>query len=415
MEPMNYSDGVADKVLVEEHCHVKKVVLNRPKQLNAVSLQMVYRLLELFLACEEDCSVKLIILKGKGGAFSVGGDVAAVFRDVFAMPEAALGLFPDIGSSYFLPKLPGFFEEERARPFEFVAASSVKFGAILSSHRQIRNLSCSSAVFQRRRRLLKKKEEETDKSLEIETISHQTITLSAIKENPRCQIPPQPLGGSREYLGLTSSRLDGAEMLACGLATHFVPEARLSLLEEAICNANSSDPAIISAIIDEFSQQPRLKEKSVYHQLDIINNCFSRRTVEEILLALERETVNSNSGWISSTIKSLKAASPTSLKIALRSIRQGRLQGVGQCLISEYRIVCHILQGKVSKDFTEGCRAILLDKDKNPKWEPIKLELVSDEMVDRYFSKLDDEDWKDWKDLKLPTRSNLPAHAIAKL
>ncbi|KAH7862831.1 hypothetical protein Vadar_010062 [Vaccinium darrowii] len=383
MEPINSSNGGADEILVEQHSHAKIVLLNRPQKLNALSFQMISRLLELFLACEGDCSVKLIILKGKGRAFSAGGDVAALVRDmsednwklgaklshmeytmnyvmathnkpqvsilngivmgsgagasihgrfrvateksVFAMPETVLGFFPDVGGSYFLSRLPGFFGE---------------------------------------------------------------------------------------YLGLTGTRLDGAEMLACGLATHFVPEERLSLLEEALCNANSSDSAIISAIIDEFSQHPGLKEKSVYHLLDIINNCFSRRTVEEIILALEREALNKSNGWISSTIKSLKAASPTSLKITLRSIREGRLLGVGQCLISEYRMACHAMQGKVSKDFMEGCRALLLDKDKNPKWEPSKLELVSDEMVDRYFSKVDDEDWED---LKLPFRSNLPVHAIAKL
>ncbi|XP_028110231.1 3-hydroxyisobutyryl-CoA hydrolase 1-like isoform X1 [Camellia sinensis] len=382
MEPINYSNGDADQVLLEDYSYGIKVLLNRPKQLNALSFQMVSRLLELFLASEEDCNVKLIILKGKGRAFSAGGDVAAVVRDikgnwklgakffqkefilnyvmatyskpqvsilngivmgggagasihgrfrvatensVFAMPETALGLFPDVGASYFLSRLPGFFGE---------------------------------------------------------------------------------------YVGLTGSRLDGAEMLACGLATHFVSSVRLSLLEEALCKVNSSDPDIISATIHEFSQQPSLKEKSSYNRLDIINKCFSRRTVEEIIFALEREAVNSTDNWISSTIKSLKTASPTSLKISLRSIREGRVQGVGQCLVREYRIVCNIMDGQVSKDFFEGCRAILLDKDKNPKWEPSKLVLVSDEMVDRYFSKVDD---KDWEDLKLPVRSNLPGHAIAKL
>ncbi|KAL7233882.1 hypothetical protein ACSBR1_017483 [Camellia fascicularis] len=383
MEPINYSNGDADQVLLEDYSYGRKVLLNRPKQLNALSFQMISRLLELFLASEDDCNVKLIILKGKGRAFSAGGDVAAVVRDinkgnwklgakffqkefilnyvmatyskpqvsilngivmgggagasihgrfrvatensVFAMPETALGLFPDVGASYFLSRLPGFFGE---------------------------------------------------------------------------------------YVGLTGSRLDGAEMLACGLATHFVSLVKLSLLEEALCKVNSSDPDIISATIHEFSQKPRLKEKSAYNRLDIINKCFSRRTVEEIIFALEREAANSTDNWISSTIKSLKTASPTSLKISLRSIREGRVQGVGQCLVREYRIVCNVMDGQVSKDFFEGCRAILLDKDKNPKWEPSKLELVSDEMVDRYFSKVDD---KDWEDLKLPVRSNLPGHAIAKL
>lgn len=95
-----------------------------------------------------------------------------------------------------------------------------------------------------------------------------------------------------------------------------------------------------------------------------------------------------------------------------KKIREGRLQGVGSCLVREYRMVCHVLRGEFSKDFFEGCRALLIDKDKNPKWEPSRLELIRDDDVDRYFSKIDDEDWED---LKLPPRSNLPPYAIAKL
>ncbi|KAK8531725.1 hypothetical protein V6N13_131084 [Hibiscus sabdariffa] len=374
-----------DKVLVEANSFARIITLNRPKQLNAISFQMISRLLELFLAYEEDPNVKLIILKGKGRAFSVGGDVATLVRDMraddwrvganffsqvfkliyliatyskpqvsildgivmgggagisvhgrfrvatentsFAMPEAALGLFPDVAASYFLSRLPGF------------------------------------------------------------------------------------LG---EYVGLTGSRLDGAEMLACGLATHFVPSAKLPLLEAALCDVDSSDPVIISSIIDQYSKQPSLKELSVYNRLDVIDRCFSQRTVEEIISALEREDVHQSDGWISATIQTLKKSSPTSLKIFLRSIREGRLQGVGQCLVREYRMVSHVMQGELSKDFFEGCRATLLDKDKNPNWEPSKLELIDDARVDCYFCKVKHEEWED---LKLPNRSQfeLPPYAIAKL
>ncbi|XP_021297863.1 3-hydroxyisobutyryl-CoA hydrolase 1-like isoform X1 [Herrania umbratica] len=374
-----------DQVLVEANSFARILSLNRPKQLNALSFQMISCLLELFLAYEEDPNVKLVILKGKGRAFCAGGDVAAVVRDirgddwraganfflkeftlnylmatyskpqvsilngivmgggagasvhgrfrvatensVFAMPETALGLFPDVGASYFLSRLPGFFGE---------------------------------------------------------------------------------------YVGLTGSRLDGAEMLACGLATHFVPSTKLAMLEAALCIVDSSDPVIISSIIDQYCEQPSLKEQSVYNRLDVIDRSFSQKTVEEIISALEREVVHKMDVWISTTIQTLKKASPTSLKISLRSIREGRLQGVGQCLVREYRMVCHVMRGEVSKDFLEGCRAILLDKDKNPKWEPSKLEIVTDSRVDRYFSKMNTEEWED---LKLPTRSkhNLPVYAIAKL
>ncbi|KAL0346494.1 UNVERIFIED_CONTAM: 3-hydroxyisobutyryl-CoA hydrolase 1 [Sesamum calycinum] len=380
---MASTNGETDQVLVEEKSSVRIFTLNRPKQLNALSHTMVSRLLELFLACAEDPSVKLIILKGKGRAFCAGGDVAAVVRDLtqgnwksgvdyfrqeftmnyvmatyskpqvsilngivmgggagasvhgrlriatenslFAMPETALGLFPDVGASYFLSRLPGFFGE---------------------------------------------------------------------------------------YVGLTGARLDGAEMLACGLATHFVQAERLPLLEDALISADSSDSAVISSIIGEFSHIPNLKKNSAYHRLNIINKCFSRRSVEEIIAALEREAADNKDDWISSTIQSLKKASPMSLKISLRSIREGRLQGIGKCLVREFRMVSHVLRGEISKDFIEGCRAILLDKDRNPKWEPSNIESISDGMVDLYFSKVND---RDWEDLKLPVRSNLPAYAIAKL
>ncbi|KAG2285968.1 hypothetical protein Bca52824_045572 [Brassica carinata] len=74
-------DGVT-KVLVEETSNVRILTLNRPKQLNALSLNMITRLLQLFLAYEEDPSVKLVILKGQGRAFCAGGDVSAVVRDI---------------------------------------------------------------------------------------------------------------------------------------------------------------------------------------------------------------------------------------------------------------------------------------------------------------------------------------------
>ncbi|KAL2901837.1 3-hydroxyisobutyryl-CoA hydrolase 1 [Bienertia sinuspersici] len=342
------------------------------------------------------------IVMGGGAGASLHGRFRIVTEStVFAMPETALGLFPDVGASYFLSRLPGFFGE---------------------------------------------------------------------------------------YVGLTGKRLDGPEMLACGLATHYVHSSKLPLLEEELCEGNIDDPLNICKILDKYAEQPVLKENSAYRKtrrekdedsgerkgrkrcvkvtlqigeeilrLHIIDKCFSYRTVEEILSALEKEHAETNDDWVSAAIGSLKKASPTSLKISLKSVgsssrtqlglglgwlaeqnttelsadfkevtvfliyyitfyylqfREGRLQGVGQCLIREYRMVCHVLRGEVSRDFFEGCRAILVDKDKNPKWNPSRLDLVSDNMVNHYFSKVNDEEWMD---LKLPTRSNLPASSMAKL
>ncbi|KAF5176499.1 3-hydroxyisobutyryl-CoA hydrolase 1-like, partial [Thalictrum thalictroides] len=71
-----------NQVLVEEKNFTRTIILNRPRQLNALSSQMVSRLLELFSGYEDDSNVKLVIVKGQGRAFSAGGDVAAVVHDV---------------------------------------------------------------------------------------------------------------------------------------------------------------------------------------------------------------------------------------------------------------------------------------------------------------------------------------------
>ncbi|XP_056864391.1 3-hydroxyisobutyryl-CoA hydrolase 1 isoform X3 [Raphanus sativus] len=372
------------QVLVEEISSVRILTLNRPNQLNALSLNMITRLLQLFLAYEEDPRVKLVIVKGQGIAFCAGGDVPAIVRDirlgkwgrstdfmslqhtlnyvmatyskdqvsilngivmgggagvsvhgrfriatentVFAMPETSLGVFPTVGASYFLSRLPGFFGE---------------------------------------------------------------------------------------YVALTGARLDGAEMLACGLATHFVPST-LTALEADLCRVGSSDPVTFASIIlDAHTQYPHPKHRSACQRLDVIDKCFSRRTVEEIISELEREATHKPDDWISATVGALKKASPAGLKISLRSIREGRLQGVGQCLIRENRMVSHVMKGDISKDFVEGCRAILIDKDRNPKWEPRRLEDMKNSMVEQYFKRMEEEDG--WEDLKLPPRKHLPASAIAKL
>ncbi|KAM0905519.1 hypothetical protein ACQ4PT_017342 [Festuca glaucescens] len=362
----------SDQVLVEANGSTRTLILNRPRQLNALSSAMVRRLMKCFTSYEEDNAVKLLIVKGNGRAFCAGGDVVEIAQSinkdgwkygadffhtefllnyiiatyskpqvslltgivmgggagvsihgtfrvatentVFAMPDTLLGLFPDSGASYFLSRLPGFYGE---------------------------------------------------------------------------------------YVGLTGARLDGAEMLACGLATHFVHLNRMSLLEESLKKVDTSDPFAICGIIDQFSQQPSLKGSSALNRLEIVDKCFSKRTVEEIISALEQEAPSLADEWVTVAIQSLRKASPTSLKISLASIREGRLQTVGECLRQEYRMICHVIRGDFSRDGFEGGRAMLVDKDRNPKWMPPSLGQVHDGVVEKYFSKVDDPHWED---LNLPAR-----------
>ncbi|KAL8223033.1 hypothetical protein R6Q57_020432 [Mikania cordata] len=336
-------------VTMEEISSGMKVILNRPRKLNALNYELMVQLLRMFESLKNDPTVNFIILKGNGKAFCAGGDVTslqtlasagnwsfganffrkqysldyllgtytkpvialingivmgggagismnAAFRIVtenttFAMPEASLGSVPDVGSSYFLSRLPGYFGE---------------------------------------------------------------------------------------YVALTGARLNGVEMVECGLATHFVQSKDLASLEHELgmmLPSDAKNKTRISEIINKYANKRNITLENANSRFEIIDNCFSRETVEDILLAL---------------------------------IRDGRSHKLDQCLVREHLVVSHLLRRTVNNDFYEGPRAMMIDKDKNPQWSPSKLELVSEEMVSKCFCMIEDEDWLP---LLLKSRSN-PSYIV---
>ncbi|KAK8919140.1 hypothetical protein KSP39_PZI020929 [Platanthera zijinensis] len=202
-----------------------------------------------------------------------------------------------------------------------------------------------------------------------------------------------------EYLALTGERLNGVDMLAFGLATHFFMNAKLNWIDERLAKLVTDDPSVIDSTLAQYGDIVYPDNRSIVHRMEAINNCFGRETVEEILDALEGEASRTNQDWCTSAIKKIKEASPLSLKIALRSVREGRFQTLDECLIREYRMSLHHISRAVSNDFCEGVRAKLVVKDIAPKWDPPALEHVSDDMVDHHFSQLGEFE----PVLKLPT------------
>ncbi|XP_031263735.1 3-hydroxyisobutyryl-CoA hydrolase-like protein 1, mitochondrial isoform X1 [Pistacia vera] len=203
-----------------------------------------------------------------------------------------------------------------------------------------------------------------------------------------------------EYLALTGEKLNPAEMMACGLATHYSLSERLPLIEEALGKLVTDDPSVIEACLEKYCDIVHPDQMSVVHRIEILDKCFSLDTVEEIIDSLEREAAETNDAWCSSTLRRLKEASPLSLKVSLRSIRKGRFETFDQSLVREYRMSLQGISKQISGDFCEGIRARMVEKDLAPKWSPPSLEQVSEDMVDCYFSPLSESE----PDLELPTK-----------
>ncbi len=329
-------------VVTSRDGRVGRILLNRPRALNALDLPMLHACAAILEKWRDDPHVDAVVIEGAGErAFCAGGDIIAL-RDAqtsgnrpaadtffrveydlnltiatypkpyialidgicmgggigmsvhapyrvatehaaFAMPETAIGFFPDIGATFLLPRLPG------------------ELGV---------------------------------------------------------------------YLGLTGLRVTGADAVHAGLATHFTTRAQLGELSAALAQ---DGPAALAA----FNQT--LPPFSLADNRAAIDHCFSAPTVAEIVHRLE-----SNGGdWTQPALKALRHVSPTALHFTLRALRRGRDLTLKQALDAEFALTRTTM---AYPDFAEGVRAMVVDKDRKPAWQPARIEDVDPAAIEALFA-----------------------------
>ena len=332
---------------------VGRITLNRPQALHALTTDMCQAMTAVLLAWREDPAVELVLLDHAGErGFCAGGDIrmlaesgasdgkaarefffieyrlnhllfeypkpVAVIMDgitmgggvglamparyriatektTFAMPETGIGLFPDVGGGWFLPRMP--------------------------SH--------------------------------IGT-----------------------------WLALTGGRIKAADCELIGVATDFVESGKVEALKAAIV----ADPAAIDRLLTEYEGDAG-RPPLAAHQ-DEIDKIFGADTLEEILAGLKA----AGTEWASEQLKVLATKSPQTMKVALRQLRLGgKMESFAENMTMEYRIGARVVQ---RHDFIEGVRAVIVDKDNSPRWNPPTPEGVSEAMLDEIFAPLpSDQEW----------------------
>ena len=340
-------------VLTRIEGRVGRITLNRPQALHALTTDMCQLMTDALLAWRADPAVELVLLDHAGErGFCAGGDIRmlaesgagdgkaarefffveyrlnhllfeypkpvvavmdgitmgggvglamparyriATEKTTFAMPETGIGLFPDVGGGWFLPRMPGH------------------------------------------------------------------IGL---------------------WLALTGARIKAADCELVGIATDFVESAKIADLKAAIL----ADPAAIETILTEYegdAGRPPLAQ----HQ-DEIDRVFALDSLEAILAALK----GSGSDWATEQLKVMAAKSPQTMKVALRQLQLGgRAKSFAENMAMEYRIGARVVQ---RHDFLEGVRAVIVEKDHAPRWNPPTPEGVSETMLDAIFAALPStEEW----------------------
>ncbi len=338
-------------VLTRIEGRVGRITLNRPRALHALNTEMCRLMTRALLEWKDDPAVEAVMLDHAGErGFCAGGDIrmiaesgrgdAAEARDFFlteyrlnhllfvypkpviafqdgivmgggvgisqparlriatertlyAMPETGIGLFPDVGGGWFLPRMPG-----------------------------------------------------------------QTGI----------------------WLALTGARLNGAECVKLGIATHFVESGRLEALKAEILD----DAASIFGAPELFASDPG--PARVEGSREAIDRLFAHDSMEAIVAALQAD----GSDWAGKELATLKTKSPQALKVSLRQMRTGAgMSSFAEVMAMEYRLGGRAVR---THDFQEGVRAVILDKDNQPRWSPATLEGVSCAMLDELFAPLAPEE-----------------------
>ncbi|MCK5575128.1 MAG: enoyl-CoA hydratase/isomerase family protein, partial [Sphingomonadales bacterium] len=186
------------------------------------------------------------------------------------------------------------------------------------------------------------------------------------------------------YLALTGDRVKASDCEGLGITNGYLTSDRLPAFMAALMGAETLDHAIVDALLAEFAVEADGGNLAAVR--GEIDACFGVESVEGIFAALEQD----GGEWALKTLGRLKKKSPTSMKVTFRQMRYGRAMGdIRDNMVMEYRIARHTLQGH---DFYEGVRALLIDKDMAPTWQPAAFEDVTDAMVDSHFAPFGDDD-----------------------
>jgi enoyl-CoA hydratase len=341
------------EVLVRVQKNVGRLTLNRPQALHALTQGMCEIMIGALLDWRDDPEIYMVIIDHAGErGFCAGGDIRmlarsgagdarearaffhteyqlnhllftydtpvvalldgvvmgggvgismpahyriATERTTFAMPETGIGLFPDVGGGWYLPRLPG------------------KAGL---------------------------------------------------------------------WLALTGARIKGADCLRLGIATHFVEFGAVEGLKKAIV----AEPRRIEETLKKYRADAG-KAPLVSFEQDL-NRLFVGDSVEQIFEFLEADS----SDWGKAQLATMKSKSPQTLKVAFRQLEAGAaMTDFADNMAMEYRIGSRVVR---RHDFIEGVRAVIIDKDNAPKWDPATLEDVSAAMLDEIFAPLPaDQEW----------------------
>jgi enoyl-CoA hydratase len=308
-----------------------RIRLNRPKALNALDAEMVALMLEALADFAADPAVHLVLVDAPERGFCAGGDIRSL--RAMSMAGDADGITDFFATEYRLNLAISEFPKPYVALIDGVCMGGGIGISVHGSHR----IATEKAMFAM-----------------PETAIALFPDVGASFALPRL---PGALG---MYIGLTGARMLGADGVHAGFATHYVPGTQLGGLAEALVRDGV-------AVIAEFAAP--LPAFTLAAERAMIDYCFAAPSVAEIVARLEAD----GGAFATATLAQLRGHSPSAVHWSFEIIRQGAARTLAEALSAELALVSRVAMGA---EFLEGVRAMVVDKDRAPKWQPDRLEDV---------------------------------------
>jgi enoyl-CoA hydratase len=343
---------MAEDIVFTQKRHIGLITLQRLQALNALTLPMILALQDQLNLWKNDNSIHAVVIQAAAGkAFCAGGDVLSLYEERHATQQQLQFFWHEYRLNYFI--------HDFGKPYIALMDGITMGGGVGISLHGSHPVASEHFLFAM---------PETGIGFFPDIGASYLLARS-----------PGQLG---MYLGLTGNRLGAADAKALGLVKHLVPADKfqkvlVNLIEADLSiDAHIRVDACIQSEVMSTEPAPLIKRQS------IIDDCFNGVDMESILSSLISSSNQVDDIWHRDTLNTLMKKSPLSLKVSFAQLQKAKTMSMAECIKMDYCLVGHFMR---DNDFYEGVRALLVDKDKTPSWQPSSLSSVTHAMVADYF------------------------------
>lgn len=336
---------MSPQVLFEVRGRLGVITLNRPEALNALNVDMVQQMLHQLTAWKDDEAVAQVLVRGSGDrGLCAGGDIRAIYQDILAARQRG---DDDYATTEFLAAefRLNLLIHDYPKPYvAFMDGVTLGGGIGISAHGSHRVVT------------------ERTKAGMPET------TIGYLPDVGATYLLSRAPGQTGLHAGLTAQSFDAADTICLGLADVYLSSESLEELAAAL------EQSPVDEVLPSFAQTP--PESLLQAQREWIDDAYAAPNLEQVLIRLQ--TLGATHEPAAAAREQILGKSPTALKLTLCGIQQARHSDLGQALQREYAAAQHQLAGH---DFAEGIRALVIDKDKAPHWQPATCDEVPDALI----------------------------------